>query len=117
MNFNYKLFAGKHVIDIVLPNILNSDESNIAIGENMIDVFPMLRPIRNHILKVLMQEANALQEIIVTSTNRKGVVGCLIQMQNPKIAVASFSQTIVLNNEKDVETLDVDEGLTNSDVI
>lgn len=74
LNFSYMWFVGKHVPNIVLPNIPNFDESDLNTGENVLDVPPMSGPIRSHLLKFIMQESKAWQEIVDTSTTIKGVV-------------------------------------------
>lgn len=78
LNFSYKLFAGKHVLDIVIPNIPSIDESDIEFGESVIIVPPMSILVGSHLLKVLMQESKVLQEIIATSISRNCVVEWLI---------------------------------------
>lgn len=42
LKFCYNFVPEKHVLDIVLPNIPNFDESGLVIGENVISVSPML---------------------------------------------------------------------------
>lgn len=78
LNFSYKLFAGKHVLDIVIPNIPNINESDLEFSESVIIVPPMSILVGSHLLKVLMHESKVLQEIIATSTIRKSVVEWII---------------------------------------
>lgn len=92
VSFSYKLFAGKHVLDIVLLNIPHLDEYDLTANINVLDVPPMFGPFIIHILKVLMQESKVLKLIIDVSSTRKGVVKKLIQMFNPKVVDASSSQ-------------------------
>lgn len=89
LNVNYKLFAEKHVIDTVLPNIPNINESDVDVGGNVIDVPPISGPVRRRLLKVLTHYPNSVD--------------------------AFSSQFVVYNAWKEVETLSVDEELTSSD--
>lgn len=73
LNFNYNLFVGKYAPYIMLPNVTGIDESDLAIDKNILDVTPMYRPMRSHILKALLYEAKGLEKIITTSSMRKGV--------------------------------------------
>lgn len=65
MNFNYKLFGGKHVPDISLHNVRTVDKSNQVVDEDMLDVAPLSRIARSHIHKTPIHEVNVLQEIIL----------------------------------------------------
>lgn len=60
VNLSYKLFVGKYVTEIGLPNIPGVDEFNLVVNENVIDVPPMFGFTRSHLLKVLIKEANVL---------------------------------------------------------
>lgn len=106
MNFNYKLFGGKHVPDISLYIVRTVDKSNHVIDEYMLDVAPLSRIARSHIHKTLIHEVNVLQEIIATSTTRKYVCEGLIKMLIYQ-AVSVFSSTFtVLDVEKDIVLMD-----------
>lgn len=83
LSFNYKLFIGKHVADNAIPNIAPVVESAPRFDEEMLDVSPFLGIVISHILKDLIHEANILQEIIVTSTERKNVSERLIKILTP----------------------------------
>lgn len=48
LNLSYKLYVRKHVPYIIPYNIPHFDKSNLAPGENVLDVPPMYEPIRNH---------------------------------------------------------------------
>lgn len=109
------MFVGKHVIDIVLSNILSIDESNLVVDENMIDVPPMFGPVKSYLLKVLMQEAKALQEIIVTSTVIKSVFEGLTQMLGPYDVGASTFQVFLPDDEKEAMILGEDEDMIGDD--
>lgn len=85
LNFNYKLFIGKHVADNAISNIAPVVESAPRFDEEMLDVSPFLGIVISHILKDLIHEANILQEIIVTSTERKNVSERLIKILTPKL--------------------------------
>lgn len=71
LNFNYKLFVRKHVIDIIIHIVDSIDQSGLGIDEDMLDVTHLFGNVRSHILKVLMHEVKAIQEIIVMYTARK----------------------------------------------
>lgn len=58
---------------------------------------------RGHILNELTQISKTLQDIITTSIARKRNVDGLIHMMNPKVFLASTSQAIRNDVEKDVE--------------
>lgn len=92
VSFSYKLFVGKHVLNIVLLNIPHLDEYDLTANRNVLDVPPMFGPFIIHILKFLMQESKALKLIIDVSSTTKGMVKKLIQMFNPKVVDASSSQ-------------------------
>lgn len=74
LNFNYKLFVEKHVIDIVIHTITAIDETSLGIDKDMLNVTPLPRSMRSNILKVLIHKAKAMYEIIVMSIVRKSVV-------------------------------------------
>lgn len=69
LNFNYNFFARKHVLDIYLPNIPTVDKADTV--KYMLGVPPLFGLVRIHILKTLIHEAKALEEIISISTPRK----------------------------------------------
>lgn len=71
LNFNYKLFVRKHVIDIIIHIVDSIDQPGLGIDEDMLDVTHLSGNVRSHILKVLMHEVKAIQEIIVMYTARK----------------------------------------------
>lgn len=54
LNFSYKIFIGKHVLDIVLLNLPNFDEFGMTIGESVPEVPSMSGPFRGHLFYVLM---------------------------------------------------------------
>lgn len=49
LNFSYKLFVGEHVANIVLTTPV--EDTDLSIDEEMVDVAPLLGPLRSHILK------------------------------------------------------------------
>lgn len=107
LNFMYKLFVRKHVSEIILRIIAHFVESDVAAG-NVLDDSPMYGTVRSHILKVPRNEAKPLREIISTSTTRDCVIKSINKMLNPKVASMLYSQAVVRDAEKDVETLDED---------
>lgn len=100
--------------DIVLPKISCINESNLVVDDNMFNVAPMFGLVRNHILNALMQEANAMQEIITTSIMRKSQSEGMIKMLNLQAAGASSSQVSILNNEKYAMALGEDEDMSSA---
>lgn len=54
LNFSYKIFIGKHVLDIVLPNLPNFDEFGLTTSESVLQVPSMYGPFRGHLFYVLM---------------------------------------------------------------
>lgn len=48
LNFSYKLYVRKHVPDIVPHNFPHFDKSDLAAGENILDVPLMYEHVRNH---------------------------------------------------------------------
>lgn len=53
-NFIYRLFARKHVLDIVLSNLPNFGEADLSTDANILEFSPMWGAVRGHILNVLM---------------------------------------------------------------
>lgn len=96
LNFSYKLCVGKHVSYIGLHNIPHYDEPDLAASEDVLEVPPKYGPVKRHMIKVLMQEFENLQEIIATSNTRKGVM---------QILISKVVEAIVQYASKDVETL------------
>ena len=47
LNFNYKLFIGKYVIDYSFPNVVVIDEFGLSSDENMLNVAPMFGPVKS----------------------------------------------------------------------
>lgn len=80
LNSNYKLFVGKHVHDISLPNVPVIGESGLVGDKDMPTMEPMFGLVKSHILKELIHDAKALQKFIIISTIRKGFCECLIKM-------------------------------------
>jgi hypothetical protein len=68
LSFDYKLFAGSHVPDIVISKAQDTDETSSSITKASKDI----------VLKELMEVSAALGETIRTSTIRKKKVGALI---------------------------------------
>lgn len=62
LNFNYKQFVGKHVPNISLPKVPTFEEAGL--DEDMLELTPLSRSVRSHILKSLILKAKVLQEII-----------------------------------------------------
>lgn len=74
----------------------------------------MSRLVRNHILKALIHEVKALQEIIATSNTRKCVCKGVIKMPRLQDTNVSSSMATNLDLEKDVVTMDKDEEMSNA---
>lgn len=106
LKFNYNLFVGKHVDDIVIHTVDDIDETNLGIDDNMLYVAPLSRLVRSHILKVLIHEVKALQEIIDTSIARKSVREGIIKMLSPQSVGDSSTHFVILDFEKDVAHVD-----------
>lgn len=69
----------------------------------MLHVKTMYGPVRNHILKELIDEAKVLQEIIITSTMRKGVCESLLKMLSLQAADEEVgSEDMYVTNSDDV---------------
>lgn len=111
LNFSYKLCVGKQVPDIAFHNTPHFDEPDIDVGEYVLEVLPTYGPVIIHLIKVIMQKYEPLQEIIATSNSKKGV----IQMMNPKVVSMLSSLDIVQDAQKNIETSGLYEDLTSSD--
>lgn len=72
----------------------------------MLDMPSISGLVRSHILKELIHEANALQEIISMSTTRKNVCEGIIKMLSPQSIGASLTQHIIPDFEKDATHVD-----------
>lgn len=55
LNFSYKLFVGKYVSGIVLPNIPNFNKSDMTVSGNVHEVPPISSHIGSNLLNILMQ--------------------------------------------------------------
>lgn len=109
LKFNYKLFVGKHV-DIVIY-IVFIDGISLNMDKDMLDVTPLFKLVRSHILKALIHEANAMKEIISTSTTGKNMCERIIKMLNPLSVRTSSSDPAIINFEKDVAHVDMIEDM------
>lgn len=79
LNFCYKLFVGKHGTNIAIPIISPIDETSLGFDEEILDVSPLSGPVRSNILKSLIHEEKALQEVMATYTTRKNVCEGIIK--------------------------------------
>lgn len=93
--FSYKLFARKHVLDIVLPDFTNFDESYLIASDNGPKASPKYAHVRSHLLNILMQKSKALLEIIAKTTTQKVLLADLFRWWNQKAVTVSTSHIVV----------------------
>lgn len=94
LNFSYMLFAGKHVSDIVLPDLPHFSQANLSTCLVLHEAPPMLGVSRGHMLNEIMQVSKNPQEIISTSTTSTSKDDGLIQMMNLKVFLAATSHVV-----------------------
>lgn len=63
---------------------------------------PLSELVKSHILKALIHEVKVLQEVMSHLVRKKGVCEGLINMLSPQVVVASSSQAVILDVQKDV---------------
>lgn len=78
LNFSYKLFVGKYVLEISLPNVTVIDKFGLSGDEDMSKVAYMFMMVK--IRKAPIHEAKDLQKIIVILTTIKGVCEGILKM-------------------------------------
>lgn len=71
LNFSHKLFEGKYAVDTVMPSYGPSIGVELGTSYEILDVTLLSGPMLSLVLKSLIHEARALQEIIDTSSRRK----------------------------------------------
>lgn len=108
LNFSHKLLERKHALDVVRPYCGPSVGVEFGTSDEVLDVASLYGHLRSHIVKALINEASALQEITDFSTHQKDICeALLIILASARNYGVSFSQhallakdTVMLNKKK-----------------
>lgn len=95
LNFSYSLFAGNHVLNIVLPNFPDFGIAYLTIGAKLPEVPYMSGAPRGHLLNEVMHVSKTPYDLIISSINRKSKIDDLIRLMNPKVFESFTSQRML----------------------